>query len=337
MQHNSGVNERTFTTTRPDGTKTIQKSFNFNNPPDTDPNKFKDGLVKELQALDANDVPMQKTVFSWEPGLDKSPRLTRTEVTDERGQVLVTEYDLYGENNSVGRVRERNYGGAVVTTTRNTFVSYTDNQLDQRISPPVGLNVVHPRLINLVESVKIYTGDDSANVVAAHAILRYDEYPEPLKSYIPDYLNSSDLFIFGEPMQPAESPEFFITQRRLILCRSIPQRWRNWTGLHHRRGNVTSVTRYANTSNPAAPSSPVIETRTYDMAGNVIAGSSACCEQTSLVFDLSTQYGFAVSQTRGSADPTSLLRIITSATYDLKTGLQLSSTDANGRQTSIQL
>src|SRR5262249_48885282 len=102
-----------------------------------------------------------------------------------------------------------------------------------------------------------------------------------------------------------------------------------------RRGNVTSILRYADTSNSTAPANPITETRTYDMAGNVIAASMSCCEQTSSVFEIATQYAFPVLQTRGAADPNSLTRVTTSATYNLSTGLPLSRTDTNGRPTTM--
>jgi RHS repeat-associated protein len=71
------------------------------------------------------------------------------------------------------------------------------------------------------------------------------------------------------------------------------------------------------------------------MAGNVIAASKACCEQTSAVFELPTQYAFPVSQTRGAADTSSLNRVTTSATFDLRTGLLFTQTDTNGRPTTM--
>lgn len=337
VQNNSSLNERTVTITNPDGTKTVERSFNFSNPPPNDPNKFKDGLVKEKQMLDADGNLLGKTTFTWEAGSNNAPRLTRTETTDERGQVLATDYDLYGDNNAVGRVRERDYAGSVLWTTRNTFVSYLDNDLDQRITPgvPSAINAIHPRRINLVDSVKVYTGDDSANMLASHRVFKYDEYVQPLKAYTPDYQNGYDLFAFGEPRQPNGITGIL---QHSGSFNPMPYNSQNGGGAGEnyitKRGNLTSVISYADTTNPSSPANPTTETRTYDMAGNVIATSKACCEQMSSVFELAMQYAFPTSQTRGSADSGSLMRITTSATYDLKTGLQLSSTDANGRQTT---
>src|SRR6185295_7890641 len=109
----------------------------------------------------------------------------------------------YGANNSVGRSRDYDYDGTtVIRTIINTYLSYLDNDLDQGINPQLGIQVIHPRRVNLVDTAKVFTGDDSANNLAAQTVFKYDEYAEPLKAYIPDYLNGSDLFVCAEPRQP---------------------------------------------------------------------------------------------------------------------------------------
>jgi RHS repeat-associated protein len=337
IEDNPSANERTITITNPDGTKTIQKSFNLSNLSSSDPDKFKDGLMKEQQTLDAAGHLLLKTTFAWEKGADDAPRLTRTEATDELNQVLATNYDQYGANNSVGRTREYDYDGTtVIRTSINTYLSYLDNDLDQGVDPQLGIRVVHPRRVNMVDTAKVFTGDDSANSLAAQTIFKYDEYAVPLMAYTPDYLNSDDLFAFGEPRQPNGITGIL---QHSGYFNPMPFNSTNGGGSGDqyitKRGNVTSIVSYADTSNSSSPATPITETRTYDMAGNVIAASKACCEQTSSGFDLPTQYGFAISETRGSADSNSLNRVTTSATYELKTGLPLSQIDANGRETRM--
>ena len=102
-----------------------------------------------------------------------------------------------------------------------------------------------------------------------------------------------------------------------------------------KRGNVTKVTTYADAQ---AQTGAIIETRAYDITGNVVKASSACCEQTTILYDdpitvgvIDTQYAYPVSQTRGASDPNSPHRITTSQVPDFKTGLIKSATDANGR------
>jgi RHS repeat-associated protein len=337
IEDNPSANERTITITNPDGTKTIQKSFNLSNLSSSDPNKYKDGLMKEQQTLDSAGHLLLKTTFAWEKGADDAPRLTRTEATDELSQELATNYDQYGANNSVGRTRDYDYDGTtVLRTSINTYLSYLDNDLDQGVDPQLGIRVVHPRRVNMVDTAKVFTGDDSANNLAAQTAFKYDEYAVPLTAYTPDYLNTDDLFAFGEPRQPNGITGIL---QHSGYFNPMPPNSQNGGGSGDqyitKRGNVTSIVRYADTSNSSSPANPITETRTYDMAGNVIAASKACCEQTSSVFELPTQFAFSVSQTSGSADSSSLLRVTASATYDLKTGLPLSRTDANGRQTTM--
>jgi RHS repeat-associated protein len=326
VQINSATNERTVTITRPDQTKGIQKSYHFANPSEAD--KFRNGLVKEEQTLAGNGNLLQKTIFVWEAGVDQMPRLQRLETTDERGAVLTTEYDQFGTNNSVGRVRERDYDGSIIRTTLNTFVSYVDSDIDLRI----GNGRYWPRRINLVDSVKVFAGDDQAanKVLAASSKYEYDVYAQTLQAYSADPNSSSDLFVFGESRQTGGIKG--VVQHSGGF-NPLPFSTDGGAGENYitRRGNITRILSYADTTNPDQPANPVTESRTYDMVGNVIASSKACCDQISSVFELDMQYAFPSSQTRGSSDPNSLQRITTSATYDLKTGLQLSQKDANGR------
>ena len=336
-QNDTATDQRTLIVTNPDQTKTVQISHSLNSLPDSDPNKFKNGLTKEEQRLDAGGNLIQRTVFTWEQGgANGKPRLQRTETTDERGQMLRTDYDQYGENNSVGRTREFDYSGAVFRTSINTFLSYLDNDLDLGIDPGRAPgNIFHPRLVNLVASTKIFQGLDSDHMLASYTEFKYDEYAETLKPYPADGESSLDLVVFGESRQPGGI--IGILQHSNVFNPSPPaQNLNGGVGANYltKRGNVTSITRYGDTSNAAAPASPVVEKMRYDMAGNVIAASTVCCEETSAVFDnLATQYAFPVSQTRGAADLNSLFRVTTSTSYDLSTGLRLSVTNANNRTT----
>ena len=338
---NATTRERTITVTNPDNTKTEQVAF-FSSVdlPDSDPDKFKNGLTKEERRLDSNGNLIQKTVFTWEPGGPNAvPRLQQTEIIDERGQILKSVYDQYGANNSVGRTREYDYPvanqpAAVFRTTVNTFLSYNDGDLDLGLESPGTL--IHPRLVNLVTSTKVFQGEDTGNVLAAYSEFKYDEYAETLKAYPRDGSSSGDLFIFGESRQPngitgiLQFAAFFSPLPRSTTTANGGFGENYFT----KRGNLTSVSKYADTSNPSAPAAPIVEKMKYDMAGNVISSSKICCEELSSNFDsLATQFAFPVSQTRGSADPNSLLRITTSTSYDLAVGLPLSVTDANGRET----
>jgi YD repeat-containing protein len=96
------------------------------------------------------------------------------------------------------------------------------------------------------------------------------------------------------------------------------------------RGNVTQITSYADAVNLTGATT---ETRTYDVTGNMVTSTTACCQQSNLTFTIDTQFAYPQSKTRGSAsDP--YAQVKTSATYDFNTGLALSAVDANGRQST---
>ena len=73
-----------------------------------------------------------------------------------------------------------------------------------------------------------------------------------------------------------------------------------------------------------------VETRSYDINGNMVKASTSCCQQTSYNYTAATKYAYPESQIRGSATD-GLAQVTTSATYDFNTGLVLSAKDANGR------
>jgi RHS repeat-associated protein len=103
-----------------------------------------------------------------------------------------------------------------------------------------------------------------------------------------------------------------------------------YTAVGPLRGNVTQITRY---KNAAAVAGPIVETRGYDITGNLVSISGTCCEQTSISYALDTQYAYPFSVIRGAADPNSPLHVTQSSTYDFNTGRLTSSTDPNGLTT----
>lgn len=96
------------------------------------------------------------------------------------------------------------------------------------------------------------------------------------------------------------------------------------------RGNITQITRFADAANQA---NGVVESRRYDICGNLIARSGQPYDQMTCTYDLGTQYAYPSTVTWGSADPALPPRLTRSFTYDFGTGLLLTSTDPNGRIT----
>lgn len=102
----------------------------------------------------------------------------------------------------------------------------------------------------------------------------------------------------------------------------------NYSSSFTLRGNLTSVTRYANA---AAASGAITRTFSYDTLGNLITAQLDCCTQKSWTFTVNTQYSYPETVTRG---PSGSTQLSTSATYDNTTGLIATSTDENGNQTT---
>ena len=97
------------------------------------------------------------------------------------------------------------------------------------------------------------------------------------------------------------------------------------------RGNVTKITSYADANNPN-PTQAVVSTKKYDITGNIVEETAACCEQKTYTYSDVNKYAYPISFSRGTADNS--LRVTTSSTYDFNTGLVLTSTDPNGKTES---
>jgi len=95
------------------------------------------------------------------------------------------------------------------------------------------------------------------------------------------------------------------------------------------RGNPTTVTRW--NILPSGQYHLIPRVSTYDVFGNVLTAQLNCCQTKQWNYSGATQYAYPDSVTIG----TSPTQLITSATYDLNTGLVLTSTDENSQTTSF--
>ena len=95
------------------------------------------------------------------------------------------------------------------------------------------------------------------------------------------------------------------------------------------RGNLTSVTRYANA---AAGTGAVTRTFTYDTLGNIRTAQLDCCNSKTFNYSSGTQYNYPDSIVRGPSG----LQFTSSVTYNTDKGLVLTSTDENGQVTQYQ-
>ena len=110
--------------------------------------------------------------------------------------------------------------------------------------------------------------------------------------------------------------------------------WSEYDPATDARGNVTNVKRYADAPNYGSDTNAIVETRNYDICGNLRVASTSCCAQTSFAYNVNTQYAWPVAVTRGSAsDPNQ--QNTTSTVYDQNTGLVTTAYDANGRPSTV--
>ncbi|MGH9891509.1 MAG: hypothetical protein ACREA0_05895, partial [bacterium] len=95
------------------------------------------------------------------------------------------------------------------------------------------------------------------------------------------------------------------------------------------RGNLSAITRY---SNAAGGSGQVTRNFTYDSLGNLIKADLDCCQLKQWAFTSATQYAYPTTITTG---PAAGPQLAVTRAYDFATGLLLTATDENNKQTSF--
>lgn len=93
------------------------------------------------------------------------------------------------------------------------------------------------------------------------------------------------------------------------------------------RGNVTTVKTYADAGTPSVP---IVNTATYDMAGNTLTQTVDCCRQKRFVYSSAYQYAYPTAIERGDAG-----QLVSYVSYDRNTGLVRTATDENGQLTNL--
>ncbi|MEJ7615849.1 MAG: hypothetical protein WKF30_02485 [Pyrinomonadaceae bacterium] len=236
--------------------------------------------------------------------------------------MTATEFSYGAAYNQVTEVRDYDYGG--INLLRKTVNEYEN-----------GTNYTNNHIFNLVKSVSVYASDGSTRV----SLTEYQYDGEQLKNTL-ESRSWTPHTIRTRRMSNNAATRTTRTIRTITTPAAITIRA---TATSAKSTSVTPQTRtshplstavtsrnktYANAAAEPA-SSEIIETRTYDITGNLVTASTACCEQTSFNYALSTQYAYPSSQTSGAVDPNSPARVASSGTYDFNTGLNLSTTDAN--------
>ncbi|MDQ3802888.1 MAG: DUF4214 domain-containing protein [Acidobacteriota bacterium] len=291
--------------THPDGTENIQYSYNS-------PGTYLDGLVYQDDTKDSAGTLLQSSTVTWQQGAYNSPRPTRMDVTDERGQMKRTELTYGTVYNQVIEAREYDYGGTALL--RKTVTAYEN-----------GASYVNNHIFSLPKKVEVFASDGTTRVSQTEYV--YDGQPLADAPGVVMHLDSHDPYA---PQYWVEEYCYEDCSDPYMSCRLVcePGYWTSdYNPSTDFRGNVTEVKTYANA---AALTGAVTEGRTYDINGNQVTASTSCCEQTAVTYTSATQYAYPSSRWRGSATD-SAVRVTVGATYDFSTGLTLSQTDENGR------
>jgi hypothetical protein len=321
---------RTVAITLPNGTKSTQYSFN-------NPGNYNDGLIYYDETRDSANILLQSSSSTWAQGAYDSPRPTRVEKTDERGQTTAAEFSYGTVFNQVTEVRDYDYGGStLLRATRSTYQN-SDNYTGHWTT----FDYQGRHIFSLPLSVEVYASDyatrvsrteyqyDGQILSAAPNVVRHSQEFNPhaeAEGYCYTDNDWSDGDCNGSclPNCPEciQDPTCDGNCPQIYVC--------PYNSSTDYRGNVTQITSYANAT-PETPTDPVTETRGYDVTGNLVTASTSCCQQTSFNYTTDTQYAYPQSKTRGSATDV-YAQVTTNAIYDFNTGLTLSAADANGRQ-----
>jgi RHS repeat-associated protein len=289
--------------TLPNSTKSKQLSFNA-------PGQYNDGLIYHDETYVTDGQPLQSSNTSWEQGAYGSPRPTRIERTDERSQTTATEFSYGTVYNQVTELRDYNYGG--VTLLRKTQATYQNST-----------NYTNQHIFNLRLAVEVR---DPANVRLSRTEYQYDGQT---LTDTPDVVMHDETHSpYAQQYEQCDCNQWDEWQ---INCLQWNCYWvSNYNPATDYRGNITQITTY---SDGTGLTGAITETRRYDITGNMVNKSVLAGEQTTFSYTVDTQYAYPLSKTCGSAtDP--YAQITTSNTYDFNTGLILSGTDANGRQST---
>lgn len=130
--------------TQPDGTESIQYSHNS-------PGSYLDGLVYNDETRDSAGALLQSSTVTWQQGAYNSPRPTRIDITDERGQLRRAEFTYGTVYNQVTEVRDYDYGGTALL--RKTVTAYEN-----------GASYTNNHIFNLPKKVEVFASDGATRV-----------------------------------------------------------------------------------------------------------------------------------------------------------------------------
>ncbi|MFN7928342.1 MAG: RHS repeat-associated core domain-containing protein [Blastocatellia bacterium] len=272
---------------------------------------------------------LHKSKVYWEvPDLNTypshygAPRPNHTEVTDERGQMTSTYY-TYGVNyNQVADVREYGYNNQFLRRTHTDYINTTP-YIGYWSNNPYG-SYFGRHIYSLVSAVSVYASENDDSVRVSRTEYQYDQQSGQQLYNTPDVPQHE---LVSDPYDPGYQ-----------ICDWV---WNGWDYDYicntyytydsgtDKRGNITSVKRYADALNVPNDPLALTETRNYDICGNLITAAPACCEQTVYTYSIDTKYTWPSSVTHGLISDASQRNTI-STVYDLNTGLVTTAYNPNG-------
>ena len=310
---------RTTTVTLPNGVKTIQYAHNASG-------QFNDGLVFKDETYDTDGTTLlRRNEVNWIPGDYNSARPEYTTATVRQGATYVTtgtEFTYPSTASFNQAIEVRNYGhGYVWQGTGNVLLRKTVTQYEN------SSNYTNRHIFNLPKVVTVYSG---AGARVSQIEYTYDGGTLENAPGVIQHLDESDPYA-----PPITQPGHYITQcTGCPPCSCVPVWIPPSSSSPYKpetdyRGNITQLKTFADAAN-LDQSTAVVETRSYDMTGNMIKAGTSCCQETSFDFTTATHYAYPESETRGSSS-NELAQVITSTVYDFNTGLVRFQTDANGK------
>ncbi len=159
---------RTVTITLPNGTTSKQYSYNS-------PGNFLDGLVYLDETKNAAGTVLQSSAATWVLGAYDSPRPTQIQATNERSQTTTTQFSYGSLYNQVTDVRNYDYGGGLLRSTRTQYQNST--------------NYTNLHIFNLPLQTEIYAGDNVTRVSRTEYL-----YDGQTLTNTPDVVGHSDAY-----------------------------------------------------------------------------------------------------------------------------------------------
>ena len=351
---NSDANPRTSDTVYPDGTHVTELRYNhqINGQSQYDDNllysqiTYESGSGKRLQEIDT----------TWSLEDYDSPCVTSVTVTNQLGQPRTTTYDYAHPTNGLQDIREFDYGAtATVTGSIATFTgsiassTLTVSGVTSGTGPLAvgdfisdgGVNIPAGTFITALGTGTGGTGTYTISTtltVSSETITAYTA--TALQHRFFWYTSYTNRHIFnllagvktldGTGQVVAET-DYGYDQQPPTNTTSVAPQWTNPATQY--TGNVTSISRFTGFG-----SAPVVEYRYYNVTGNLVQVSGSVI--TVYLYTVATKYAYPETITRGVIDlpviacPSTAPCVSRSITYDLSSGLPLTTTDANGLTTT---